>query len=115
METLEEILTKDIDDVVDWIYGLKAADIPKAAEEALQVAMDSNREVAAREKAISVLRCAVPTKGAKTEMTVEFFEKAAASLRQLGDALKEPGPLRIDARITSTFYLQAAQEKKKGA
>lgn len=60
MDTFEDILTKDMDDVVGWAYKMPITNVPKGAELALEALKDRKREDHVRHKAMHMIQALPP-------------------------------------------------------
>lgn len=103
MKTFEEIIRKDVDDVVDWACRVEPVNVPKVAQFAIETAADKRREVSVRDNALSILQCFLPGSG-ELRWGGPEVDKIISSLRQIANDADEPVALRAQARTLVLCY-----------
>lgn len=103
MDSFEEIIKKDADDVIDWACRIEPVNIPKVAGMAIETAVDKRREIILRDHALAILQCFMPEKGGPL-WRGPHVDKIVSSLRQIADDPNEHLALRSQAGVLAGYY-----------
>lgn len=111
MDTFEDILGKDIDDVVDWAYKIELVNVPKTAELALEALKDKQRHAIQRMHAMAVLLALPPhERGKYGPWSAASVAKIVAALYQIIEDPSERLDIREHVRKHLTRVLQRVPE-----